>query len=94
MRDRGKRRGKLPEGSVGHYEKELVDRQSEVAILAIQRLRLYWRRIQFNPGCVHFLKSRSKKIASVEKISYLIHFAIDRDIILRGNINLTPSLIA
>jgi hypothetical protein len=32
MRDEGKRRGKLPEWSVGHYEKELVGGQNEAAL--------------------------------------------------------------
>ncbi len=44
MRDEGKRRGKLPEWSVLHYEKELVGGQTEAVILVIQRLRLFCRR--------------------------------------------------
>jgi hypothetical protein len=41
MRDEGKRRGKLPERSVGHYEKELAAGHTAAAILVIQRLRLF-----------------------------------------------------
>jgi hypothetical protein len=37
MRDEGKRRGKLPERSVLHYEKELVGGQTEAATLVIYR---------------------------------------------------------
>ena len=55
MRDESKRRGKLLEWNVWHYEKELAGGQTEADILVIRQLGLFCRRIQFNPGVAAWL---------------------------------------